>query len=118
MDRIFNYHIKLTPMPEKDPTTYSMITYLWVIGLSTIGGFVSFMRKVREGNAKFINITELIGEIVTAGFAGVLTFWLCEAADMAPLVSAAMVGVSGHMGSRVIMQLEVWLSKKLPESNS
>lgn len=105
-------------MPEKDPTTYSMITYLWVIGLSTIGGFVSFMRKVREGNAKFINITELIGEIVTAGFAGVLTFWLCEAADIAPLVSAAMVGVSGHMGSRVIMQLEVWLSKKLPESNN
>jgi hypothetical protein len=37
---------------------------------------------------------------------GVLTFYLCTWAKFDPLLSAAFVGVSGHMGSRAIMQLE------------
>lgn len=99
---------------EKDPTSYSLITYAWVIGLSVTGGFVSFLRKVREGSSRAWNIAELLGEIFTSGFVGVITFWLCEAADIDPLYAAAMVGISGHMGSRAIMQLELWLEKKIP----
>lgn len=101
-------------MIEKDPTSYSLLTYSWVIGLSIAGGVVSFLRKVREGQARACNIAELIGEIFTSGFVGVITFWLCEAGDISPLMSAAMVGIAGHMGSRAIMQFELWLEKKLP----
>lgn len=101
-------------MPEKDPTTYDLITYAWVIGLAMVGGFVSFMRKVREGHARVFNVLELIGEIVTAGFAGVLTFWLCEAGKINPLVTAALVGITGHMGSRAIFMLERLAESKLP----
>lgn len=102
-------------MPEKDPTSYSIITYGWVIGLSMIGGLISFMRKIKDGSVRVFNVTELIGEIVTAGFSGVLTFWLCEASAIDPLVSAAMVGIAGHMGSRAILQLEAWLQNRLPQ---
>ena len=99
---------------EKDPTSYSILTYSWVLGLSMVGGFVSFMRKLKEGKVRAYNLTELIGEIVTAGFTGVLTFWLCEAAEIDPLVSAALVGISGHMGSRAILHLEGWFQRQLP----
>lgn len=101
-------------MPDKDPTTYDLITYAWVIGLSMVGGTVSFMRKVREGHTRAFNVFELIGEIVTAGFAGVLTFWLCEAGGINPLVTAALVGITGHMGSRAIFLLERVAESKLP----
>lgn len=107
-------HRRNTAMPEKDPASYSLLTYAWVIGLSISGGIVSFFRKVKEGETKLFNITELLGEIFTSGFTGVLTFWLCEAADISPLVSAALVGISGHMGSRVILQIERWAANKLP----
>jgi hypothetical protein len=95
-------------VPEKDPTNYSYLTYTWVVLLSMWGGAVSFLSKYKEGAVRPFNFTEMIGELVTSGFIGVLTFWLCEWSNTPPLLSAAMIGVSGHMGSRAIFQLERW----------
>jgi len=95
-------------MPEKDPTTYSLLTYAWVTVLSSWGGLVNWLRRRREEGARKFSFIELIGELVTSAFAGIITFWLCEAADIAPLISAALVGISGHMGSRAIYQMEHW----------
>jgi len=102
----------MTPEPPKDPTAYGLITYLWVIGLAAWGGLVGFYRKVKSGEARFFNLTELIGELVTSAFAGVITFWLCEAAGFQPLITAALVGISGHMGSRAIYQFEQWVQAR------
>lgn len=99
-------------MPEKDPTTYSIITYLWVVGLSAWGGLVSFTRKMKDGRTRAFNIAEFIGEIVTSAFAGIITFWLCEAAGISPLITSALVAISGHMGSRAIFQFEKWAESK------
>lgn len=96
----------------KDPATYELITYAWVIFLSGWGGVVSFINKVKKGESRACNFLELIGEVVTAGFAGVLTFWLCEAANINALITAAMVGISGHMGSRAIFMIEILITKK------
>ena len=93
-------------MPEKDPTTYPLITYAWVLLLSSWGGMVSWLRKRKRGIARPFNLVELIGEIMTSVFAGMLTFWLCEASGISPLVTAALVAISGHMGTRAIFHLE------------
>lgn len=100
---------------EKDPTSYSLITYAWVFCLSILGGLVNFMRKLKSGHTRAFNIVELIGEIVTSAFAGVITFWLCEHAQLNPLVTAALVGISGHAGSRAILFFEDLLQSKFPE---
>ena len=50
-------------MPDKDPSTYGLITYLWVTGLAAWGGLVSFYRKVKSGETRAFNVVELIGEI-------------------------------------------------------
>ena len=73
------------------------------------------MTKVKQGHARMFNIVEFLGELVTAAFAGVITFWLCENASFSPLVTAAFVGVSGHMGSRAIHMAESWLQKQFPQ---
>lgn len=99
-------------MPEKDPTTYTLLTYVWVMLLSSWGGLVNYLKRVREGRSQRFNFMELVGEIVTAAFAGIITFWLCEASNFAPLITAALVGVSGHMGSRAIYFFESWAKKK------
>lgn len=99
-------------MPEKDPTTYSLLTYGWVLALASWGGIVNFLRKRKSGDARPFNIVELIGEIVTSAFAGMVTFWLCEASAINGLITAAMVGISGHMGIRAIFAFEIWAEKK------
>lgn len=98
----------------KDPSTYGLITYLWVGLLAAWGGLVSFMRKRRQGEARPWNIMELVGELFTSAFVGVITFWLCEAADIHPLVTAALVGICGHMGSRALFHLEKWAEARFP----
>lgn len=103
-------------MPEKDPTTYAAITYLWVLCLSCVGGIVSFSRKVKLGEARPFNMPEFIGEVLTSGFAGVLTFYLCEWAGVAQLLTAAFVGISGHMGSRALFMFEKWAEQKFMRS--
>ena len=102
-------------MLDKDPTSYSFLTYLWVFGLSSLGGVISFLNKLKKGHARAFNIAEFVGEISASAFAGVITFWLCENAEITPLVTAAFVGVSGHMGSRAIMLFEDYLARKFPE---
>jgi len=102
-------------MPEKDPTSYSFLTYGWVFGLAILGGVVSFMRKLQAGHARVFNLVEFLGEIVTSAFAGVITFWMCEHSNLSPLVTAALVGISGHMGSRSIFMAESWLAKQFPK---
>ena len=92
-------------MPEKDPTTYSFITYAWIVFLSALGGAISFLRKRRSGEARPFNVVELVGELMTSGFSGLITFWLCEASAINPLVTAALIGIAGHMGSRGLVAL-------------
>lgn len=93
-------------MLDKDPTSYSLLTYAWVLFLASWGGAVNFFKKVREGHTESFRFMEFIGELVTSAFVGVLTFWLCELGEFHQLMTAALVGISGHMGSRAIFHLE------------
>ena len=76
--------------PENDPTTFPIITYDWVLGLSIMGGFAAFMRKLKDGSARMFNLVEFIGEVVTSAFAGLITFYLCEASHLDRMLSAVV----------------------------
>lgn len=99
-------------VPEKDPANYSLLTYLWVGAWAMLGGVVSYFQKVRQGKVHPFSVTEFVGELVTSGFVGLLTFWLCEAAEIDRLITAVLVGISGHMGSRAIFLFERWAEKR------
>ncbi len=46
-------------MPEKVSfftTIADLLTYAWVFGLAMLGGAASFVRRVRSGQAKYLNI--------------------------------------------------------------
>lgn len=101
-------------MDEKDPTTFHAVTYAWVFGLASMGGISSYFRKLKEGHARAFSVCEFIGELVTSAFAGVITFFLCQSAHLDQVLSAAFVGIAGHMGSRAIMLLEKLFEKNLP----
>jgi len=90
----------------------TIVAHAWVILLSMLGGVVSYIQKVRSGQCSRFNVTELIGEIITSGFAGLLTYLFCEAAGINLEWTAFMVGVSGHMGARAVMMFERYLGKR------
>ncbi len=92
-------------MPIKDPSSYEAITYAWVFSLSSWGGIAGYIRKIKSGCARF-SIAELIGEICISGFVGIITFFLCESAQIHQVLAAAVIGISSHMGSRAILTME------------
>lgn len=97
---------------DKSPETYNLLTYAWVVGLSSLGGFVAFARKVKQGHARAWNFAEFFGEIATSAFAGIITFYLCQAGNISQLATAAFVGIAGHAGSRAIFLLERFIESR------
>ncbi|PPK72672.1 LydA family holin superfamily III [Methylobacter tundripaludum] len=93
-------------MPEKDPLSYTLLTYAWVFALSLFGGCVGYLRKVKAGIISRFSIHELLGELLISAFVGVITFYLCEYAQLPGPLSAAFIGISAHMGSRAIFIFE------------
>jgi hypothetical protein len=91
---------------QKTPLDYELITYIWVIGLSAWGGLANYFHKIKMGVIVRFSFVEIVGDIVISGLAGVTTFYLCEAAGFPQVVTAAFIGVAGHMGSRVIFLME------------
>lgn len=93
-------------MIDKDPSATSdlatylkeALPYLTTVLLAAWGGTVSYIEDLRKSKKKF-SFGDWVYRIITSGFVGVLTYWLCMASGMefGPL-SAFCIAVSGHMG--------------------
>jgi hypothetical protein len=102
---------------ERHPLDYSLKEYGFLLGLALLGGLVSWVQKVRAGTVQAWNLMSLVGELATSAFAGLVTFFVCEYMNMPAPLTAAIVGVSGHMGVRAIGLLEKMAEKRLGVSH-
>jgi hypothetical protein len=99
-------------VPEKTVLDYPAWTILWVGGLSILGGIAHYIRRVNSGLAHKFSIRELIGELFISGFAGLMTFFMCDASHLDIRMTAVAVGMAGHMGSHAIFIIEQYLKSK------
>jgi sugar phosphate permease len=91
----------------KTPLSYSLQEYGIVLATALLGGLANWWIKVRRGELVGWNIAALIGELCVSAFAGLMAFWLCEWWGLPPLLTAALIGMSGHAGARGLNWLEV-----------
>ena len=100
-------------MPEKDPNNTALFVewlrqfmpYLSTFFLSTWGGVVNHITTLRSGRKKF-QLKELISDLVVSTFAGLITFYFCRSAGISETMSAVLIAISGHMGTRAIAGFE------------
>jgi hypothetical protein len=104
-------HDMLNGMSKQGPLDFSWFTYAWVALLSFWGGIANYVSKVKRGDSRF-NLLEIFGEMIVSGFAGVMTFYICTASHTPEVVTAVAVGISGHMGARIITQIEQWITRR------
>lgn len=97
--------------PDKDPSSYEVITYLWVVLLSLWGGSASYIRRVRSMEIPRYSFVEFIGEVVIAAGVGILTFFLCEWGNIDQMLSAVFIAITAHMGSRALLIAEQVLER-------
>lgn len=84
--------------------------------VAALGGLVAFISKVRSGEARRFNFVEFAGDMFVSAVSGVFFYWLCRGFDINEWVTAAIVGMAGHAGSRALFMLEKWVEAKLNEA--
>lgn len=107
-------------MPEKESQlaadaielikTY--LPFLSTILLSFWGGTVSHIQKLRKTSAEF-KWREYWFDIIICSFAGLLTHFFCRYANIDGWLSAILISISAHMGTRAISKFERIHSKVL-----
>lgn len=100
-------------MPNNDPQNYSFITYAWVFGMAMLGGVAHNVKKLKDGTLSRFSFSELLGDLIISGFLGVVTFFLCEYAGLDKLLTAALIGISSHQGTRGIYFIEELIARRL-----
>ena len=104
------------PLPSGAVNEWSSIsTWSWIVGLSLLGGLAAFVRKMRANHVRVWNFTELTGEIVISGLAGLVIANLCQWRDFPMPLTYALTGIGAHMGSRALFKLEALLEAKFPQ---
>lgn len=120
----FSFVERVMPAPEVealkaaaesvDPfSAKNLIPTLWAAGVAALGGIANFYQKVKAGKTRAFNVMELAGEVIVSAFVGLLTFWICKGYGVNEWLTAAAVGITGHMGSRAIFLAEQWIENKV-----
>lgn len=99
--------------PNRDWLNYPWDTWLFMLGFSIWGGLANLVQRYRNSQHRRFSLTEAIGELTISAFAGIVIYNLCDGLGVPRSITAAFVGISGHMGSRLIYVLEHWLKEKL-----
>jgi len=102
----------------KDPLSYPLRVYGFMLAVAILGGFVSWYAKVRRNEIPAGSVFHLIGEVTTSAFAGMLTFFACEYANLPQILTAALVGVSGHMGAKLISLAEEAAKRRFDQTSN
>ena len=115
-------------MPEKEihnvdshvSAFIQALPFVLVIGLSCMGGIVSYLNRIDRSGIAF-SFIRLVVEVVTSGFVGIIAFMLCDYAGLEWSVTAAIVAISGHMGTRALFIIEniaIKMANNLTEGNN
>jgi len=76
------------------------------------GGLSHYIGLVKGGKTKF-SFFELFGDLVISGFSGMIALAFCEHLEFGEFLTGAMVGISGHMGSRSVFMMEYYISRRV-----
>lgn len=100
-------------MPEKDPTTWGLATWLIALGMSAAGGVLNWYAKMKSGRTRAFNVVELVGEVFTSAFVGLGAFMALDGIGQPLGVCAASAGLSGHMAARLLFLIEQNIEERL-----
>ena len=95
---------------------YPIITYAWVIGLSSISGTVKYLNEfVSRASTcrKRDEILYFMRDVLSGVVSGLMAFWLCDSFTIKEPLNAVIVTIAGIMGNRAWTEFEVLLKSIL-----
>lgn len=102
-------------MPIKDPFLWSASSWGLAVVMAAGGGLINWIGRVRAGNARPTSLMELLGEMATSGFIGIGVAMVLTSFGYDFLICAALAGIGGHMGTRLLFRIEHLIESRLSE---
>ena len=93
-------------MPEKDPTLWSIATWLLVSAMCIIGGVSSWYRRVKAGHTRVFNVIEFAGELSISFLMGFTGFVVADWYFSSHGIAAGIGGMSAHFATRLLFSAE------------
>ncbi len=93
-------------MMPNNPENFPLITWLWVIGMSILGGTVRTLTNLKMGMMPSDMLRRWVVDAIISIFIGMVTFFLCQWAIFPQMLTIALVSLSAHMGTGAIVMLE------------
>jgi len=87
---------------ELNPTSYDLITYLWVIGLSIWSGIIGLSLKLRQQKDSRYKIFDTITDLSASILVGILTFYTCESLTIPKLQTMVLIILASHTGPKTL----------------
>ena len=97
------------------PEWNQYLAVLWVFILSVWGGTVHTIKRLREGVIEKFTFREWIMDVVTSGFIGFVTYSLCKYAGFDEWLSAVMIGIASHQGTRGLLIIEQFITRRITD---
>lgn len=98
---------------NKDPTSFDLLTYSWVIGISVWSGIISYYHRMRSGLIALGGILDMLIDISASVLVGILTFFMCELAEIKHLQAAILISASSHAGPRALFIYQKYSEYKI-----
>ena len=83
-----------------------LLPYLYYLILAMWGGVVRYIFDLQKNSTMKFSFYKLTANLVTSGFAGIITLNLVEHLNISHHLSAAMIAISGHAGVRTVEKFE------------
>jgi len=100
-------------MPENTIKTIveNSAGYFWFVFLAIWGGTTHYISRIKK-NGQVFSFAELIGEWSISAFAGIMTAYVCQSMQVDFFMTAALVGMAGHMGGRGLFMFETLIKDR------
>ncbi len=73
---------------------------------------MTLIQRYRLYKERRFSIIEVIGELAISAFAGMLVYYFCTWLGLEGNLRSGLVGIAGHMGSRIIFMIEQGVKSK------
>ena len=101
---------------SQGPGDVPLLDYVINVGVAMVGAAVRFLREWRDNYGQWDRkriFLEAMLNAITAGFSGLLTFWVLSSWSVGPFYIAFAVGIMGHAGPEGLVLLKEIVTKGL-----
>ena len=82
---------------------FSPGAFLWVLWLSMWGATAAYLQKIKDTGPHSFNFFTFLVECFTAGFVGLLTYFVCDYYMVDARLAAVWIGVNAYTGTRCLI---------------